>query len=63
MDEKKKSVKKPAPLCPTCRQEVKLLVDNRAYPFCSPRCQRLDLAKWLGEGYRIPGSNEGGTLH
>ena len=24
-------------------------------PFCSERCQRVDLANWLGEGYRIEG--------
>ena len=38
-------------------------------PFCSKRCADLDLSKWLGEGYRVPGepvpaggdgANEGG---
>lgn len=24
-------------------------------PFCSKRCADLDLARWLGEGYAIPG--------
>ena len=24
-------------------------------PFCSPRCRDLDLAKWFGEGYSMPG--------
>lgn len=23
------------------------------YPFCSPRCQRVDLGKWLHEEYAI----------
>jgi endogenous inhibitor of DNA gyrase (YacG/DUF329 family) len=25
-------------------------------PFCSRGCKDRDLLKWLGEGYRIPGS-------
>lgn len=25
-----------------------------AFPFCSFRCQLVDLGKWLGEEYRIP---------
>jgi endogenous inhibitor of DNA gyrase (YacG/DUF329 family) len=24
------------------------------FPFCSPRCQTIDLGRWLGESYRIP---------
>ncbi|WP_455175683.1 DNA gyrase inhibitor YacG [Azospirillum largimobile] len=24
-------------------------------PFCSKRCADIDLSRWLGEGYRIPG--------
>ncbi|WP_319023294.1 DNA gyrase inhibitor YacG [Pseudoblastomonas flavescens] len=24
-------------------------------PFCSARCRDLDLAKWFGEGYSMPG--------
>jgi endogenous inhibitor of DNA gyrase (YacG/DUF329 family) len=23
-------------------------------PFCSERCRRIDLARWLGEAYRVP---------
>lgn len=23
-------------------------------PFCSRRCQQIDLARWLGEEYRMP---------
>jgi endogenous inhibitor of DNA gyrase (YacG/DUF329 family) len=25
------------------------------YPFCSPRCRKIDLGRWLGEKYRISG--------
>lgn len=30
------------------------------YPFCSPRCKRIDLGRWLDEGYRVsdPGDDE-----
>ncbi len=23
-------------------------------PFCSPRCQQIDLGRWLGERYSVP---------
>ena len=23
------------------------------YPFCSPRCRKIDLGRWLGERYRL----------
>ena len=36
--------------CPMCGKPA-----AAAYkPFCSKRCADLDLAGWLGEGYRIP---------
>jgi endogenous inhibitor of DNA gyrase (YacG/DUF329 family) len=25
-------------------------------PFCSPRCQEVDLGRWLSGVYRIPGA-------
>ncbi len=28
---------------------------NRFRPFCSERCQMLDLGKWAGEDYRVAG--------
>jgi uncharacterized protein len=24
-------------------------------PFCGERCRRIDLGRWLGETYRLPG--------
>lgn len=24
-------------------------------PFCSPRCRRIDLNRWLSDGYVLPG--------
>ena len=25
------------------------------FPFCSRRCRMVDLGRWLGEEYRVPG--------
>ena len=42
--------------CPMCGKAA-----AGAYkPFCSKRCADLDLARWLGEGYRIPTSERPG---
>ena len=30
----------------------------RYKPFCSKRCADIDLGKWLGDGYRVQGSEE-----
>ena len=42
--------------CPICDQSME--GENTAhwpqFPFCSPRCQTIDLGRWLGERYRIP---------
>jgi uncharacterized protein len=47
------------PKCPTCGKPAAPRASNRAYPFCSPRCRLIDLGKWLGEEYRIPGPRAG----
>ena len=43
--------------CPICHREMK---GDQAtwpeFPFCSDRCRRIDLGRWLGEAYRIPTS-------
>jgi uncharacterized protein len=37
--------------CPICAKPV-----DKAYrPFCSRRCADVDLARWLGGTYAIPG--------
>ncbi len=28
-------------------------------PFCSERCRRIDLDRWLREAYRVPGEETG----
>lgn len=40
---------KAMPACPVCRRPV----TPRHAPFCSPRCQQVDLARWLTGAYRI----------
>lgn len=39
--------------CPTCDREF----DAGSFsfgPFCSERCQRVDLGRWLREAYAVP---------
>jgi endogenous inhibitor of DNA gyrase (YacG/DUF329 family) len=39
--------------CPTCRAEAPW-AGNSYRPFCSERCQLIDLGAWTTERYRIP---------
>ena len=39
--------------CPICKKVV-LWEGNAFRPFCSERCQLVDLSSWLGERYRVP---------
>lgn len=36
--------------CPICGKPVA----TEHGPFCSERCRRIDLDRWLGETYRVP---------
>ena len=45
--------------CPICKKPVASRSGNPAFPFCSDRCKLLDLGKWLGEEYRVPGPRAG----
>ncbi|ACG73229.1 protein of unknown function DUF329 [Anaeromyxobacter sp. K] len=47
------------PKCPICGRPAAPRPGNRAFPFCSDRCKLIDLGKWLGEEYRIPGPRAG----
>jgi endogenous inhibitor of DNA gyrase (YacG/DUF329 family) len=39
--------------CPIC--ETVFDADGpHSGPFCSPRCRRIDLGRWLGERYSVP---------
>ena len=37
--------------CPECGKPAV----NEHKPFCSSRCRKVDLNRWLGGGYAIPG--------
>jgi endogenous inhibitor of DNA gyrase (YacG/DUF329 family) len=43
------------PVCPTCRKPLPADADRRFRPFCSERCKLIDLQKWLGGAFVIPG--------
>lgn len=43
--------------CPVCRKPAAARAVNPSFPFCSERCKLVDLGKWLGEEYRIPGQH------
>ena len=45
--------------CPICGQPVVKATRKPGdppdpYPFCSARCQLVDLGRWLGDEYRVP---------
>jgi uncharacterized protein len=40
--------------CPTCHRETEW-ESNPHRPFCSERCQLIDLGAWVEEKYRIRG--------
>jgi endogenous inhibitor of DNA gyrase (YacG/DUF329 family) len=44
----------PARRCPICAGACPPRGHGDAYPFCSRRCQLVDLSRWLDEDYRIP---------
>jgi len=41
---------KPARKCAICGKPA----TQANYPFCSPRCQDIDLNRWLSDSYRVP---------
>ena len=40
--------------CPVCDKPRAAESDNDFFPFCSVRCKRVDLGRWLQEEYTIP---------
>lgn len=54
---KKESPGKVMPLrkpvkCPNCKRQSA----RNTYPFCSRRCQEVDMNRWFSDSYSIPGS-------
>lgn len=39
--------------CPTCNTPTPYDASNKFRPFCSERCQQIDLGQWASEQYRI----------
>ncbi|WP_018651846.1 DNA gyrase inhibitor YacG [Actinobacillus capsulatus] len=39
--------------CPTCHQDVIWKAESKYRPFCSERCQLIDLGEWASEEKRI----------
>lgn len=44
--------------CPTCKKKVAWEASNTYRPFCSERCQQIDLGAWANEEYNIPARNQ-----
>ena len=40
--------------CPICKRKMEPQGSKFA-PFCSERCKLIDLSRWFGEEYSIPG--------
>ncbi len=41
--------------CPTCGKRFEAAAGHPYSPFCSERCQLIDLGAWLNGNRRIPG--------
>lgn len=44
--------------CPTCGKAVSWNEESPFRPFCSKRCQLIDLGEWANEEKRIPAQNQ-----
>ena len=40
--------------CPRCKTETEYVESNTFRPFCSERCQLIDLGAWAEGSYTIP---------
>ena len=41
--------------CPTCKEKVEWITENAHRPFCSKKCQLIDLGEWFDEEKSIVG--------
>ncbi len=48
--------------CPTCETEVVWSPESEFRPFCSKRCQLIDLGEWANESNRIAESPQASSL-
>jgi endogenous inhibitor of DNA gyrase (YacG/DUF329 family) len=49
--------------CPICKKEIDPKPGNRFRPFCSERCQMIDLGMWASESYRVAGAKTADREH
>jgi endogenous inhibitor of DNA gyrase (YacG/DUF329 family) len=49
--------------CPTCKKPADLSQRNRFRPFCSERCQMIDLGTWLSDDDEAEDSNPSDHEH
>ncbi|OUR63412.1 DNA gyrase inhibitor YacG [Colwellia sp. 39_35_sub15_T18] len=47
--------------CPNCNKDVTWHSSSEFRPFCSKRCQLIDLGEWADEGHKISQSIQGAT--
>jgi len=49
--------------CPICQQVMQgqSVAEWPDFPFCSRRCQLIDLGRWLNESYRVPADDPDGV--
>lgn len=47
--------------CPHCAKEVVWHISSEFRPFCSKRCQLIDLGDWAEENHKISQPVQGGT--
>jgi endogenous inhibitor of DNA gyrase (YacG/DUF329 family) len=40
--------------CPVCDRRFDTESSPRTLPFCSDRCRKIDLGRWLNEDYGLP---------
>jgi endogenous inhibitor of DNA gyrase (YacG/DUF329 family) len=43
--------------CPICERQFEP-ADSPAMPFCSERCRKIDLGRWLREVYSVPAERD-----
>ena len=41
--------------CPTCKTKVEWIAESHYRPFCSKKCQLIDLGEWFDEEKSIAG--------
>lgn len=47
--------------CPNCQNKVEWKAQNSFRPFCSKRCQLIDLGEWANEDHKISQPIQGAT--